>query len=76
MGLHRAGVDLASAVERLCDHDLADQERAAGSERLYLALADVRLALTELARRADADTVDPRVVLTVAEGRWWRRGGV
>jgi hypothetical protein len=75
MGLHRAGVDLARTVERLCDHDRAELERAAGTERLYVALADVRLALTEVAGRADADTVDPTVVLTVAKGRWRGRDG-
>jgi hypothetical protein len=62
MGLHRAGIDLARTVERLCTHDLAEHERAEGTKRLYVALDDIRQAVTKVAERADAGRVDPELV--------------
>ena len=74
MSVQQAGTVLASALERLSDHDLAECARERDTERLYVALTEMRLALTKVGEGADADTVDRTGVLVVAPSRWRRRG--
>jgi hypothetical protein len=69
---------VVNAVERLCDHDLGEAEREYSTDQLYAAVADVRLALAELAEVVGAsehagDGAD--VVVRISRSRFRRRGG-
>jgi hypothetical protein len=68
---------VVNAVERLCDHDLGEAEREYSSDQLYAAVADVRLAVAELAELvgASADAGDGAdVVVRISRSRFRRRG--
>jgi hypothetical protein len=83
----RASADMARRLERLCDHDLAFSDRAEATRQLYVDLADLHLAVTEieaaaigheqLVLKASVSDGQP-VLLRVAQSRWrrlgWRRG--
>jgi hypothetical protein len=68
---------VVNAVERLCDHDLDEAEREHSTDQLHAAVADVRLALAELAELVGAsehagDGAD--VVVPISRSRFRRHG--
>jgi hypothetical protein len=73
IGLTVASSTLANVVERLCDHGLSEAERERNTDQLYGAMADVRLALSELGELVGAGAqAGEGVVVRVSLARFRR----